>query len=327
MLLISFFKFLRVNYRSRIKGVYEKEKAMINKLNIILCFILCTAILGGASNLLAQTQNGADKILVAGKQPLRQSDVDKVIEFYEWAFETQFSADERMRFQQFSVEAFRQDALTSYQNMETLIKASKVVRSKDAASQKKMRDDFNESFVNDLRTSDSESSQLLLGIYERSKSVENSNTKVSTDSNNSSSLVGTWMRSSGPGGARSYDGVTKYNSGENVTFEFSSNGTMQYVFDKKVLSITQCRISEVTKLSGTYKITGNQLIMNLTDGNTVATSSCEAKGNFKKNLSASTLTKNFIVKKLDSVFRPDEPLLLCFDGSGDEACFERDPKK
>ena len=65
--------------------------------------------------------------------------------------------------------------------------------------------------------------------------------------------------------------------------------------------------------------------MNLQAGNNVGTSSCEWAGNFVKTLSASTLTKTFVVKNLESVFRPDAPLILCFDGQDGDKCFERDP--
>ena len=39
------------------------------------------------------------------------------------------------------------------------------------------------------------------------------------------------------------------------------------------------------------------------------------------------LSKKFVVKKLQSVFRPDEPPMLCFDNSADDDCFEREVKR
>jgi hypothetical protein len=137
------------------------------------------------------------------------------------------------------------------------------------------------------------------------------------------SLVGKWKRSGGAGGFRDYTGKTHYNSGEDITFEFFADGSMQFLNEKNTLSITQCRISEITKISGKFTVSGDEMTINLGTGTSVGTSSCEAKGNFKKTLSASTLTKKFVVKNLDSVFRPDAPLILCFDGAEDNACFER----
>jgi hypothetical protein len=309
-------------------AIFCKGKAMINNLRIFFCVILCVVVFGGVSQTSAQT--GGDKILVADRQPLHQSQIDKVIEFYEWAFEINFSADERTRFQAIAIEAFRQDAATSHQNADTLIKGLEKFRSRDEAAQQKIREAFNESFVKDLRASKDEASALLLSIYERSqrdKSPEFPNPTKASGGAKVNKLVGKWMRSIGAGRGDDGTGKTTYSSGENTTFDFFADGTMQFTYDKKVLSIMQCRISEISKLSGTYTVEGNQLIINLDAGTSVGTSSCEKAGNFKKSLTASTLKKSFIVRKMESVFRPDEPLLLCLDGkTEDSACFERDPK-
>jgi hypothetical protein len=123
------------------------------------------------------------------------------------------------------------------------------------------------------------------------------------------SLVGKWKRSSGAGGFRDYTGKTHYNSGEEITFEFFADGSMQFLNEKNTLSITQCRISEITKIPGSFTVSGDEIRMNLS--------------NFNKRLSASSVTKKFVVKELNSVFRPDRPMVLCFDGSEDKDCFER----
>lgn len=88
----------------------------------------------------------------------------------------------------------------------------------------------------------------------------------------------------------------------------------------------QCRIKETATLSGTYSVSGNRVTMNVS-GNVVGINSCQSSGNFNKKLSASTMTKTFVVKTMDSMFRPDKPTILCLDGAADEKCFQRDPKK
>lgn len=298
---------------------------MIKISRIIFCVVLCLVVFGAVNQTPAQTS--ADKILVGGKQPLRESQVAKVIEFYEWAFEAEFSDDEQAQFQAITIEAFRQDAATSYQNADTLVKALAKVRAQDEAAQRKMRRVFNESFVQDLRAGvdkGDEASVLLFGIYERGQQPK---TVKSSGGASSKTLVGKWMRSEGAGRGDDGTGKTTWSSGMNTTFDFFADGTMQFTVDKKVLSIIQCRISEVTKIRGTYSVDGDKLTMNLSAGTSVGTSSCEKAGNFNKTLSASTLTKTFVIRKMESVFRPDEPLLLCLDGATDDnACFERDPK-
>jgi hypothetical protein len=305
---------------------------MINKLSIVFSLFFCLAVFGGAAMQIS-AQSGGDKILAAsGGQQLRQSDVDSVIEFYEWAFQARFTGGERVRFQAIMVAAFRQDAAESRKGADALIDVLAKIRARDEAAQQRARAAFNKDFVKELRVSTDESAQLLLGVYERGQSGETPETLMDapakfTGGANSKALVGRWMRSTGAGRGDDGTGKTTWSSGENSTFEFFADGTMQFTFEKKVLSITQCRISETAKIPGTYTVEGGQLRINLGAGNTVGTSSCEAKGNFKKTLTASTLEKTFVVRKMESVFRPDAPLLLCFDGAArDEDCFERDPQ-
>ena len=62
----------------------------MNRLKFLLLAILCLGISGSLTSAAAQTSSG--KVLVSGKQTLRQVDVDTIIKFYEWAFETEFTA-------------------------------------------------------------------------------------------------------------------------------------------------------------------------------------------------------------------------------------------
>lgn len=308
----------------------------MKRLGYLSLLILCAATFGAPGRVAAQNVNGADRVLFAGEPALKQSEVDRLIEFYEWAFGTRFSADERARYQAFVIEGFRQDAAESRKATDSLIAAFAKILTKDDATRQKMRRTFNEDFGKDLRAANDEGSRLLLGIYERGQSgggqemsaddtADTGNIRSSSANGaGSSNLVGKWLRSTGAGRGDDGTGKTTYTSGTNFTFEFFADGTMLFLVEKKVLSITQCRISEITRIPGRYTVSGDNLTMNLGTGTSVGTSSCETKGNFKKTLSSSVLSKKFVVKKLQSVFRPDEPLMLCFDGSADDDCFERE---
>ena len=310
---------------------------MKNRLRYLPLLILCAATFGVPGRVAAQNVDGADKVLVAGRQALRQSEVDRLIEFYEWAFGTRFSASERARYQAFVIEGFRQDASESRKATDTLISAFAKILTRDEATQRNMRRSFREDFGQQLRATNDEESRLLLGIYERglSEGVRGTSAEATADAGRGASangagspnLVGKWMRSIGAGRGDDGTGKTTYSSGTNFTFEFFADGTMQFLVEKKVLSITQCRISEITRIPGRYTVSGDDLTMNLGEGTSIGTSSCEAKGNFKNTLSSSVLSKKFVVKKLQSLFRPDEPLVLCFDGSADDDCFEREVKR
>lgn len=153
---------------------------------------------------------------------------------------------------------------------------------------------------------------------------ENSVTPSVSSAANSSNLVGKWMKSGGSGGSRDASGKTLYNSGNDVIFEFFSDGRMMFINDKNTLSITQCKITEIMKIPGTYSLNDDTLTMNLGAGTTIGTDSCNAKGNFKKTLSGGeTLTKKAVIKRMESVFRPDAPLILCLDVPKDDECYEK----
>jgi hypothetical protein len=135
------------------------------------------------------------------------------------------------------------------------------------------------------------------------------------------SLHGKWFRTVG-GGSVDWTGKTQYKAGENFYFEFFPDGTVEYTKEKDVLSIMQCRIQGTDKARGRYSVSGNTLKIELGDLVSTGSDSCDAKGNFKKNLGTSTITVSFEIKKLESLSRPDKPTVMCFDGS-DEVCYEK----
>lgn len=304
---------------------------MMNKIKNILLIVLCAAIFGTASGVSAQKNN-------TDKSAITQTELNKLVEFFEWAFESKFTAAERKKYNALVIKEYKQNPEESRKNADVLIAVLNKVTSLNEEKQAELREMFNEDYVADLRASGDEGSRLLLGIYERgqggksnSETVENSGDESVNDepppvpvgAGTSSKLVGAWFRSDGTGGATDGTGKTRYNSGTDTTFEFFADGKMKVTVKKETLSITQCRINETTSISGTYSVSGDQLIMNLAGGTSVGTDSCQSSGNYKKSLSASTLTKTFAVKNLESVFRPDAPLVLCLDGAADDQCFER----
>lgn len=266
-----------------------------------------------------------DRVLVGGKTPLRASNVQAVIEFYEWAFETSFTATERNRFEELTVEYHKQDPERSAKENDTILKALAVVKSKDGAKQAEMRKSFTDDFVADLKKLDNASSQLFLPIYERSrKPASGASTASGTKSGTAGGpIVGRWVRHGGAGGMRDYTGKTQYNDSDDVTFEFGADGSIRFLNEKKTLSITQCKMSETIDLPGRYTVSGGTVTMVFAAGTHVSTSTCDAKRNFNKTVPGDTVAKQFAIKNLDSPFRPDAPLILCMDGSADDKCFEK----
>jgi hypothetical protein len=265
----------------------------------------------------------ADRVVVNGNTPLRSSQIEAVIEFYEWAFGTTFTSAERGRFEELTAEYHRQDPERSAKENDTLVKALAIVKSKDAAKQTEMRKSFVEDFVTDLRKLDNSASRLLLPIYERSRAQTANSGLPSKSGSTGGAIVGRWVRHGGAGGMRDYTGKTQYNDSDDVTFEFGADGSVRFLNEKKTLSIMQCKMSETIDLLGRYTVDAGTVTMQFTAGTHVSTSTCDSKRNFNKTVPGDTVSKPFVIKNLDSVFRPDAPLILCMDGSADDKCFEK----
>ncbi len=297
---------------------------MINKLKSLFLIMSCAAFFVAAHEVAAQKASGAD---VAG-----------MIEFYEWAFETDFSLAQKSQFRQFLEKDFRDDAATARKNTNTILETFAEIKQADAETRRETRRVFLETFLSDLKKKESSEAdaKFLLGVYRAAHGGSDEFTALNaatgdvfdqradktTTAGGAANIYGKWTRSIGSGNV-DYTGKTTYRSGETFTFEFMPDGTMNYLYDKDVLAITQCKIKETGRASGTIEISGDTLTMNLGALISVGSSTCDKKDNFRRTLTASTLIKKFTVKKLESLFRPDAPLILCFDGQKDEDCFEK----
>jgi hypothetical protein len=160
---------------------------------------------------------------------------------------------------------------------------------------------------------------------ERSSSETKQPAKTSQSSSVSSNLVGKWFRTTGSGFI-DYTGKTNYKAGENFTFEFFADGTVEYTREKDVLSIVQCRTKASDNARGTYSVSGNRLTIDLGAAKSVGSSTCDSKDNYNKSLPATSIVKTFTIKQMESITRPDKPMMLCFEGQEGSDCFEKTVK-
>ncbi|HEX8287505.1 MAG TPA: hypothetical protein VF556_05915 [Pyrinomonadaceae bacterium] len=300
--------------------------------------VLCAGLVNAAINVSAQ--NARDRVLVTGKKSLKQSEVENLIKFYEWAFETEFTADERDRFQSYTISEFRSDPNASRATIDDIITTLPRILAAPVDVQTGTRKSFLAVFLTEARKNTDENSLMLLDIYEKAQSgnrrtseegassgevAANKNTtsaQMATRKGNAGGLNGKWFRTAGSG-SRDYTGKTQYKSGEDFTFEFFPDGTMIYTSQLDVLSIMQCVIKGTNKASGTYTVSGDSLTINLGAMSSVKSNSCDSKENYNKTLEPTSKTIKFAVRKMESITRLDNPTILCFDGAGDDACYEQ----
>lgn len=304
---------------------------MINKLKIFFLMILCFVAVGAATEI--DAQGGNDKILAPGAQPLRQSEVNKLIEFYEWAFETEFSAGERAKFAELSVAAYREDAATSRKNINVLIKGLANVRAKDEGAQAQVRQNFNESFIKDLRASDDEVSQLLLGVYERGGGATQGKAETDdaggTTQNNDgyetvrksgagtlSSIVGKWVSGNTGSMTKTTSGVYLGGNASRHTYQFGANGAVEYTGIMNMMA-GGCRMQIFKTMKGRAVLSGDRLTINWSPASFSREDSCSPSKNYKKTLPAETETFQVFFEN----YYDDKQ--LCLKGE-DKTCFSLD---
>lgn len=299
----------------------------MKKLKFFLLCVFSAGLFGMITAVSAQTTAKPSKTDVAG-----------MIEFYEWAFETDFSAAQRVEFQRLLEKDFRDDAAKARKDTDTVIGTFAKIKQVNAEARRETRRVFLENFLADLRRNESsdEGASFLIGVYRDSHNGSDKFTTMDaatgdvfdkranrvTTGTGEANIYGKWSRGVGSGYV-DHSGMTKYKSGDTYIFEFLPDGTAIYAYEKDVLTMLQCKIKENNKANGTVKVNGNTMTINLGAMTSVGTDSCDRKGNFQRTLEPSVITKKFTVKRMDSIIRPDKPLLLCFEGQKDEDCFER----
>ena len=160
----------------------------------------------------------------------------------------------------------------------------------------------------------------LMEIQKPDSQPTKTDIRPAVSSNDTSGIVGKWFRTTG-GSSIDWTGKTTLKGGEDFTFEFFPDGSVEYTRKKEVLSIMQCRINSLDNARGRYTLTGSTLAINLGPMKSTGSNSCDAKGNYNKTSGDSTMTVQIQIKRLDDIARPDRPYMMCFDGN--EVCYER----
>src|SRR5215211_2919636 len=141
---------------------------MTSKYSFLLSLVLCIGMASGPTKVSAQT--GGGKILVGGAAQLRQSEVDAVVDFYEWALDLKFTAGQRAKFQSLTEADFRNDPATARKGIDELLDMSAKVKAMDENRRREVRGNFIGEFIKGLRQhTEDEATRLLLSIYDASR--------------------------------------------------------------------------------------------------------------------------------------------------------------
>lgn len=264
------------------------------------------------------------------------AEVKKLIAFYEWALEAKFKPEEQIRYQQLLEDEYRQQPESVRANVNTLLAAWSRITNSDEETRRRIHSEFLEAYLADLKQSSDARKVFLLNIYKEAHAVGAAAVDLDGTSmdkidqpppagiSTSELLIGKWERHTGSGSITDGTGKTKYGNGKTFTFEFGSGGRVEFISAEKTLSLMGCRSETTAKAPGRFTVNREKLFIELGTLDVVGTDSCDRKGNYKKSEPAGSITHTFQIRQSKSVFRPDKPTLLCFDGDED-TCFEKVP--
>lgn len=299
----------------------------MNKKIYLFVLILCFTAADCAYSVYAQT--GDDKILAPGNPPLRQSEMNTLIDFYEWALETDFTVRQRQRFIELSVESYRRNGAASRKDADALLEVFGKIQRLGEDERQKIRETLKPELVKEFRRASDESSQLLLAVYENGQNVNQSpdvekpsepNAAASEPENpeqsfgeNLSALTGKWTW--GRSGSSTYasSGSLLGSNGSRFTYYFSANGAVEYVGIMNIMT-AGCRMQVFTSKKGKARLQGETLTINWSPAAFSRDDSCSPSKNYKKTLPAETETLRVEFK--DSY----EQRQLCLTGK-EETCF------
>lgn len=304
---------------------------MINTSKFLLFLILWVGLIGGAVNVYAQTN---DKVLVsAAGQSLRQSEINKLIQFYEWAFEAKFSADERTRFTEFTAREFRSNPAGARATIDDIVGTLPKILAASQDIQQETRKNFLVIFLPEARKNTDENSQMLLGIYEAANGGNSSNEASNSENDSSqsndsyetvkkvnvgnlSAIVGKWVSGNTGSMTTTTSGVYLGGNASRHTYQFNTNGTVEYTGIMNIMT-GGCRMQIFKTAKGKATLSGSTLTINWSPASFSRDDSCSPSKNYKKTLPAETETfqVNF------ETYYDDKQ--LCLTGT-DKTCFSRD---
>jgi hypothetical protein len=291
---------------------------MIKNIKYLLLLILCAGLTGGTLSIAAQMRD--DLLVSKNGVSLTRPDVDKMIEFYEWAFEARFNPEQRSKFAEYTAREFRSNPAKYRATVDEIVETFAKISATDESAQRKTRDNFLPAFLAEMRNGTDENSQMLLAIYESAHRGNGVIVDAGEAANvpevpagDIASLIGTWVW--GHSGSSTYSAGGAYvgGNGSRHTYKFLANGLVEYIGLMNVMT-GGCNMQVFRSAKGKASINGSTLTIKWAPAQFSRDDSCDRAGNYKKTLPAETET--FRIR-----FNTDYgQRQLCMTGKG-ETCY------
>lgn len=254
----------------------ENFRTMINKFKFLFILTLCAGLFGTAMNISAQTGAGS-----------LNTKVDKVIEFYEWAFETKFTGEERERLQAIKADAYRKSPSEEEKGMDGMITNYAAVRARNETEQARLRGVFVPDFIGQLNVMSGDAeAKLLLSIYERAQTA--TDVQAAGATGDISALAGKWVWArTGSGVVNGSTGAWVGGNGSRFTYQFAANGAVTFT---GIMNVMQggCSQQIFRSAEGRAVLSGDTLTIRWQPAKFTRDFSCDSANNYTKTEPAKT---------------------------------------
>lgn len=280
-------------------------------------FCFCGAFVAPAQ---AQVQ---DRVIVDGNPALKQSDVDKLQDFFEWLFETKFSKAQKGEFQSLVVQKWQAgekestgilDILKTHDGIQALSESDRADVRRELLP--KVLDSFRNGRSSDIN-------KFLSGVYEnrRENSLTADGNAVENSGGNAATLAdfaGTW--SSGNVSGRRYKNLTSGDlsdaSGNMSEYIISKNGDIQYTGYLST-TIYACSTKLFFTKKGKISVSGSFITFDYKTGERDYQNSCNASLSGVKPIPPQKKTVPFTLE------RTAQGVKLCTLDEGVQTCLHK----
>ena len=141
---------------------------------------------------------------------------------------------------------------------------------------------------------------------------------ASPNSSTARELFGKWAYANTGSSIRNAYGQTVASNGTRITYEFFSNGTVEFVGIIHTASLAGCRLEAFSTKKGKISINGDKMTINWAPTSFSRDDTCTPNQNYKKTLPAETETKTWQIKH-----EADDRTLLCLQSKDGETCLDK----
>lgn len=288
---------------------------------VFLClFCFCGAFVASAQ---AQLK---DRVIVDGNPELKQSDVDKLQDFFEWLFETKFSKAQKVELQRLVVQKWQSGEKESTGILD-ILKTHDGIQALSESDRADVRRELMPKVLDSFRNGRSEINKFLSGVYENRRensattdgnAIENGGSSNSSGSATIADFAGTW--SSGNVSGIRYKNLTNGDlsdvSGNMSEYIISKNGDIQYTGYLST-TIYACSTRLFFTKKGKISVSGSFITFDYKTGERDYQNSCNASLSGVKPIPPQKKTVSFTLE------RSAQGVRLCTSDEGVQTCMHK----